>query len=134
MPTCTCLKANDWRRKLSMNGGTKSCTFDWDGSGLADAPTAPETMQQAGLSLGFLSDLVMKTLYTRGVLVGLDLARMLCLPFKIIEDALRFLKDEKCIEVNGGDLMGRVRHRVNRTGRGARRAQEAMKQLSDGGP
>src|SRR5260370_32883166 len=114
--------------------GAKSSSFDWDGGALTDAPTAPETMEQAGLSIGFLSDLVMKTLYTRGVLVGLDLARMLCLPFKIIEDALRFLKDDKCIEANAGDLVGRVRHRVNRTGRGARRAQEAMKQLSDGGP
>jgi predicted ATPase with chaperone activity len=117
-----------------MNRGTKSSSFDWDGGGLADAPTAPETMQQAGLSLGFLSDLVMKTLYTRGVLVGLDLARMLCLPFKIIEEGLRFLKDEKCIEVNGGDLIGRVSYRFTLTELGRRRAQDSMKQCAYIGP
>src|SRR5258708_31312922 len=114
-----------------MNRGVKSSTFDWDGGGLTDAPTAPDTMQQAGLSLGFLSDLVMKTLYTRGVLVGLDLARMLCLPFKIIEEGLRFLKDEKCIEVNGGDLIGRVSYRFTLTELGRRRAQDAMKEWPD---
>ncbi|MFL5242740.1 MAG: ATPase [Gemmataceae bacterium] len=114
--------------------GAKSSSFDWDGGGLADAPTAPETIEQAGLSIGFLSDLVMKTLYTRGVLVGLDLARMLCLPFKIIEDALRFLKDEKCIEVNGGDLIGRVSYRFTLTELGRHRAQDAMKQCAYVGP
>jgi predicted ATPase with chaperone activity len=117
-----------------MNRGTKSSTFDWDGGGLTDAPTAPETMQQAGLSLGFLSDLVMKTLYSRGVLVGLDLARLLCLPFKIIEEGLRFLKDEKCIEVNGGDLIGRVSYRFTLTELGRRRAQDSMKQCAYIGP
>ncbi|HEV3237076.1 MAG TPA: ATPase [Gemmataceae bacterium] len=117
-----------------MSRGTKSSTFDWEGGSLTDAPTAPDTMQQAGLSIGFLSDLIMKTIYNRGVLVGLDLARMLCLPFKIIEEGLRFLKDEKCIEVNGGDLIGRVSYRFSLTELGRHRAQDAMKQCAYVGP
>jgi predicted ATPase with chaperone activity len=76
----------------------------------------------------------MKTLYSRGVLVGLDLARLLCLPFKIIEEGLRFLKDEKCIEVNGGDLIGRVSYRFTLTELGRRRAQDSMKQCAYIGP
>ena len=73
-----------------------------------EAPSAPETLQEAGLTLGFLNDLILRTLYTRGGMLGLDLSRLLCLPFKVVEESLRFLKDEKCLEVTGGDLIGRV--------------------------
>src|SRR6202043_3565495 len=86
------------------------------------------------LTLGFLNDLILKTLYTSGGMLGLDMARYLCLPFKVIEESLRFLKDEKCVEVAGGDLIGRVSYRFNLTELGRRRAQEAMKQCAYVGP
>jgi predicted ATPase with chaperone activity len=109
--------------------------MEWDAAaGLPEAPSAPETLQQAGLTLGFLCDLLMRTLYARGNLLGLDLARGVCLPFKVIEDALRFLKDEKCVEVTGGDLIGRVSYRFMLTELGRRRAQEAMKMCAYVGP
>ena len=85
-----------------------STSGEWDGAGLPEAPSAPESMKEAGLSLSFLNDLILRTLYVRGGMLGLDLARFLCLPFKVIEEALKFLKDEKCVEVAGGDLIGRV--------------------------
>src|SRR5438270_611897 len=108
--------------------------LEWEGAGLPEAPTAPESLQEAGLSLPFLNDLILRTLYTRGVMLGLDLARFLCLPFKVIEESLRFLKDEKCLEVAGGDLIGRVSYRFNLTELGRHRAQEAMKQCAYVGP
>ena len=55
--------------------------MEWDVGGMPEAPTAPETLQQTGLTIGFLSDLILRTLYTRGGMLGLDLARSLCLPF-----------------------------------------------------
>src|SRR5215471_17611067 len=97
-------------------------SLDWESSSLPEAPTAPETIQEAGLTLTFLSDLLMRILYTRGAMLGLDLARFVCLPFKVIEEALRFLKDEKCVEVTGGDLIGGVSYRFNLTELGRRRA------------
>src|SRR5437868_3653024 len=108
--------------------------MEWDGSGLPEAPTAPETLQESGLALGFLNDLILRTMYTRGGMLGLDLARLLCLPFKVIEESLRFLKDEKCLEVAGGDLIGRVSYRYNLTELRRRRAQESMKQCAYVGP
>jgi predicted ATPase with chaperone activity len=108
--------------------------LEWDGVGLPEAPTAPESLQEAGLSLSFLNDLLMKVMYTRGGMLGLDLARYTCLPFKVIEESLRFLKDEKCVEVAGGDLIGRVSYKFNLTELGRRRAQEAMKQCAYVGP
>jgi predicted ATPase with chaperone activity len=112
----------------------KANVMDWDAGALPEAPTAPETLQQSGLTMGFLNDLLMRTLYTRGSLLGLDLSRLVCLPFKIIEDALKFLKDEKCVEVTGGDLIGRVSYRFTLTELGRKRAQDAMTMCAYVGP
>jgi predicted ATPase with chaperone activity len=112
----------------------KPPVMEWEGAGLNDAPTSPDTLKQAGLTLGFLNDLILRTLYQRGVLLGLDLARLLCLPFKIIEEPLRFLKDEKCLEVTGGDLIGRVSYKYTLTELGRHRAHEANRQCAYVGP
>lgn len=113
---------------------TKPSALEWEGAGLPEAPSAPETLTQAGLTLGFLNDLILRTLYVRGTLLGLDLSRLTCLPFKVIEDALKFLKDEKCLEVTGGDLIGRVSYRFTLTELGRRRAQDAMQLCAYIGP
>jgi predicted ATPase with chaperone activity len=112
----------------------KQSGLEWEGAELPEAPSAPETLQEAGLTITFLNDLILRTLYTRGGMLGLDLSRQLCLPFKVIEEALRFLKDEKCLEVVGGDLIGRVSYRFNLTELGRRRAQEAIKICAYVGP
>src|SRR3954468_14111747 len=101
---------------------------------MPEAPSAPETLQQTGLTLGFLNDLILRTLYTRGGMLGLDLARLMCLPFKVVEESLEFLKRDKCLEVLGGDLIGRVSYRFNLTELGRRRAQDAMKMCAYVGP
>jgi predicted ATPase with chaperone activity len=108
--------------------------LEWEGAGLPEAPSAPETLQEAGLTLGFLNDLILRTLYTRGGMLGLDLSRLLCLPFKVVEESLRFLKDEKCLEVTGGDLIGRVSYRFNLTELGRKRAQDSMELCAYVGP
>src|SRR5262249_15553072 len=113
---------------------TKPSVLEWEGTGLPEAPSAPETLTQAGLTLGFLNDLILRTLYTRGTLLGLHLSRLLCLPFKVIEEPLKFLKDEKCVEVTGGDLIGRVSYRFTLTEVGRRRAQDAMQLCAYVGP
>src|SRR3954470_6448305 len=117
-----------------MSMATKSFATDWDGAGMPEAPGAPENLKQAGLSLNFLNDMLMRTLYIRGAMLGLDLARFLCLPFKVIEESLKFLKDEKCVEVAGGDLIGRVSYRFNLTELGRKRAVEAMQSCGYVGP
>src|SRR5437588_7019045 len=112
----------------------KSPNMEWDTGGIPEAPSAPESLSQTGLTVGFLNDLLLRTLYARGGMLGLDMARFLCLPFKVIEEPLKFLKDEKCVEVAGGDLIGRVSYRFNLTELGRRRAQESNKQCAYIGP
>src|SRR5262245_9585557 len=103
-------------------------------SGMPEAPAPPETLREAGLSMGLLTDMILRTLYQQGMMLGLDLARFMCLPFKIIEEGIRFLKDEKCIEVTGGELIGRVSYKFALTDLGRRRAQDATQQCAYVGP
>src|SRR5438309_7637905 len=117
-----------------MVANLKNINLEWDGAGMPEAPTAPESMKEAGLSLSFLNDLILRTLYTRGGMLGLDLARLMCLPFRVVEESLEFLKRDKCLEVLGGDLIGRVSYRFNLTELGRRRAQDAMQMCAYVGP
>jgi predicted ATPase with chaperone activity len=100
--------------------------FEWDNGNTAEAPTCPESLKEAGLSLAFLSDMILKIIYLRGTMIGRDLAQYLCLPFKVIREPIKFLKDEKQIEVMGGDLVGEVSYRFSLTDIGRKRAREAM--------
>ena len=83
---------------------TRHAVADWDGNPAPEAPVCPDTMKEAGLSQGFICDMLLRTIYTRGAMLGRDLAQYLCLPFKVIREPLKFLKDEKCLQVDGGDL------------------------------
>ena len=117
-----------------MYASQKTTGLEWEGANLLEAPTAPDNLQEAGLTMSFLNDMVLKTLYVRGSMLGLELARFMCLPFKVLEESLRFLKDEKCIEVAGGDMIGRVSYRFTLTELGRKRAQEATRQCAYVGP
>ena len=97
-------------------------------------PTAPQTLAETGLSLAFASDLVLKLLFMRGASLGLEIARQLCLPFKVVEEALSFLKDEKCTEVSAGEMIGRVSYRFGLTDLGRGRARDALDQCQYLGP
>src|SRR5271167_2270952 len=108
--------------------------IDLESSGVAEAPAAPETLKETGLSAGLLTDMILRTLYQQGVMLGLDLAKYLRLPFKIVEEGIRFLKDEKCIEVTGGELIGRVSYKFALTDLCRRRAQDAQAQCAYVGP
>ncbi len=116
-----------------VTASSKSVALDWE-STMPEAPSSPDSLKETGLSLSFLNDLTLRTLYSKGALLGLDMSRLMCLPFKVVEECLKFLKDEKCIEISGGDLIGRVSYRFNLTELGRKRAQESMKQCQYIGP
>jgi hypothetical protein len=100
----------------------------------ATAPPAPVTLRQTGLSLGTITDLILKQLYLQGNLLGIQFARQMRLPFTVVEEGLKFLKDDKCIEVASGDLVGPVSYRFNLTDLGRKRAREAFEQCRYVGP
>ncbi len=98
------------------------------------APRSPTTLAESGLQLGHIADLVLKQLYLHGTLLGGDIARATRLPFSIVDEALRALRDQKCIEVASGDLVGRVSYRFALTELGRARARESFEHCRYVGP
>ncbi len=98
------------------------------------APPSPLTLEESGLTLMQVCELVLKQLYLQSTLLGLEIARNARLPFSVIDEALSFLKDDKCIEVGSGDLLGSVSYRFNLTELGRIRAREAFEQCRYVGP
>ncbi len=115
-------------------GLSRHVAVDWESNPAPEAPLSPESLKESGLTLGFICDMLLRTLYTRGTMIGRDLSQFLCLPFKVIRDPLRFLKDEKLIQVDGGDLVGEVSYRFSLTDLGRERAKAAMEQCAYVGP
>ncbi len=98
------------------------------------APKAPQTLKECGLSRMQICELILKQIYLHGSLLGVDIAKNARLPFNLIDESLRFLKDEKCIEVSSGDFIGRASYRFNLTDLGRTRAREAFEQCRYVGP
>ena len=98
------------------------------------APRSPSTLAECGLQLGQIADLVLKQLYLHGTLLGGDIARATRLPFSIVDEALRILREQKCIEVASGDLVGRVSYRFALTELGRARARELFEHCRYVGP
>lgn len=101
---------------------------------LVPAPPSPTTLAESGLQLGQIADLVLKQLYLHGTMLGGDLARATRLPFPIVDEALRAMRDQKCIEVASGDLVGRVSYRFALTELGRSRARELFEHCRYVGP
>jgi len=89
-------------------------------------PSSPRSLAETGLSLMQVCDLILKQLYLQGNLLGAHIARHARLPFQVIDEGLRFLKDEKCIEVASGDLIGSTSYRFKLTELGRHRARESF--------
>ena len=103
-------------------------------TGSATAPMSPSTLEETGLTLMYVSELILKHLYLHGNLLGVQLARQVRLPFQIVDEMLRYLKDERCIEVASGELIGPASYRFNLTDLGRNRAREAFEECRYVGP
>jgi predicted ATPase with chaperone activity len=85
---------------------------------IAEAPRAPKTLEDAGLSRDLVTQLVLKTLHLSGELTGTELARRLGLPFFSIEPILMVIKQHHQCEVSGGALgSATYRYRITDIGR-----------------
>jgi predicted ATPase with chaperone activity len=100
-------------------------------------PTVPRTIEDTELSVGFLADLALKTLYFAGYISGYEAAEAIKLPFKSITDrVLEFLKRDRFIEVKGssGGAYAEAAYEYVITGKGIERAREIMDRNQYAGP
>ncbi len=86
-------------------------------------PPAPNTLQEAGLSLDLVLQLVLKTLHFVGELSGSEIASRLGVKFSVIDPALQALKTQHQVEVAGGAMIGGPSSRYRITDAGRVRAQ-----------
>src|SRR2546426_12657079 len=90
-------------------------------------PPEPQSLDQTGLTLGFLSDLALKTLYLRGQMTMAEIASALGLPMtNVTERVMEFLKTERLVEIRGGAGLSSANYQVVIIDRGSEKAQEAL--------
>jgi predicted ATPase with chaperone activity len=82
-------------------------------------PTAPQALEESGLSLDLVLQLVLKTLHFAGELSGSDLARRIGLSFAVLSPAIDLLKTQQQLQIVGGGLVGGAsyRYRISDSGR-----------------
>lgn len=128
------LYANLFARPAEESAESNSSTVRTSPAIPAIAPRAPVALQDTGLHLGQLCDQVLKQLYLHGLMLGDEISLNLRLPFSIVDEALRLLKDQRSIEVTSGELVGRASYRFSLTDLGRTRAREAFDQCRYAGP
>lgn len=91
-------------------------------------PTPPRSLKDTGLSLGFVSDLALKVLYSEGYLNGVEWCERVKLPFAgVMEEVVEFLKREKMLEVRGAaGGFTQATYQYSITAKGSDKAREAM--------
>jgi hypothetical protein len=85
-------------------------------------PPAPRTLEEAGLTQDFVTQLLLKVMHFGSDYTGLDLARRVGLDFSVIEPVLEFLKQSHQCEVAGGTSLGAPSYRYRISDEGRRRA------------
>jgi predicted ATPase with chaperone activity len=88
----------------------------------AVCPPAPRTLEETGLNIDLVTQLVLKTLHLAGTLTGIELANRLGVNFAVIEPSLDALKWQHHCEVAGGTMLGGPAYRYRITDAGRTRA------------
>jgi predicted ATPase with chaperone activity len=96
----------------------------------------PRSIEETGVSIGFLSDLVMKIMYFEGYISGATIAERIRLPFSgVVDQVLDFLKREQFCEVrsaSGG--FGEQSYQYAISTKGREKAREALDRSQYAGP
>lgn len=98
-------------------------------------PRRPLTVEETGLSLSYIADLVLRALYVVGELTGQELSDLLALSYEgVIDQAIRYLRKEQMAEVKGAGSMSERAYRYQATQKGAERAKELAERNQYLGP
>ncbi|HWQ14966.1 MAG TPA: ATP-binding protein [Roseiflexaceae bacterium] len=88
-------------------------------------PPRPRSLEETGLTLSYLSDLVLRALYLIGEMTGQMLVDLLHVPWEnVIDQAMGYLRREQMAEVKGAGGIGERAYRYQATSKGMARARE----------
>ena len=98
-------------------------------------PPPINDFDEVGLSKGFMSDMILKTMYVRGQISGFAIAESLRLPFQnVVHKVLSFLKLEQMCEIKGSGGVGAGTFEYVITSKGTARAREQLDRSAYVGP
>ncbi len=98
-------------------------------------PGLIRNIDDTGLNLGWLADLVIKVLYFQGYISGSSIADQVKLPFVGVIDQVReFLKREQFCEVKGTGGFGEAAYQYSITAKGSAKAREVLERSQYVGP
>lgn len=105
-------------------------------SPISDAPFVPQptTVEETGLELSLLVDMMLKTVYFLGRPSGRQLSEHLCLSFGVLEELITFLRQEQALEIVGSSGVGEQSYQYALTDRGRHKAEEALVRCHYVGP
>src|SRR4030042_3302363 len=89
-------------------------------------PGAPKTVEETGLDMSFITDLIMKHILFMGEFKLADIADSIKLPIPVVDPAVDVLRREKFVEVKGASEFAKLTYKFNITGHGKNRAQELL--------
>jgi len=90
------------------------------------SPPVPDSLEATGLSVPFVSNLLLKTLYQSGATSGRGLSESIRLPFGLLDGVLLELQQRHHIEVGRTEGHGRAGYVFDLTREGRERAREAL--------
>lgn len=98
-------------------------------------PPPIQSIEDTGLSQGFLADMAIKVLYFRGQATGFEIAEQMRLPYQgVIGPVMDFLKREHLCEVKGAGGLGAGSYQYVITNKGGARAREQLERTTYTGP
>ncbi|MFH1246055.1 MAG: ATP-binding protein [Candidatus Omnitrophota bacterium] len=98
-------------------------------------PPQPASIEETGLDLGLIVDLVIKVIYFKRYISGSEIAQAVRLPFSdIVERALEFLRREQFCEVKGSKNFGESSYQYGITSKGGEKAREVLASCGYAGP
>jgi predicted ATPase with chaperone activity len=95
----------------------------------------PQNIDETGLDLSFISDLIIKVIYFNSMTTAQAIADTLCLPFfNVVDRALTLLKREELVEVVGSSGFGELAYQYLVTPKGNARAHDVINRSAYVGP
>src|SRR5262245_1001546 len=98
-------------------------------------PSRPRSVEDTGLSLAYISDLMLRALYLVGEMTGQMFVDMLHLPYdNVIDQGIAYLRREQMCEIKGTGGIGEKAYRYQPTAKGIERAKEIGERTQYLGP
>ena len=102
--------------------------------GAAPYLSEPNTVEETGLDYGFVLDLALKTVYNGGRPTARQICERICLPFKLMEEVLEFLRRQEYLDIVGSTGVTEQDYQYVLTERGQTKLETILEHSEYAGP